>query len=166
MGDKNRKPAERAREKYLQHHPRICQICDRTHGNGVAIELHHIDENIHNNDFSNFQWLCQEHHMMKHGRIAWSALNVDGLEQSQSSEETKRILMENNPHSREEIDQHSAKYIRKGIFKRLGWNRADAARQGNDTPRTAYVHDRHGFVTIEIRGTRIQIPVGESVKFF
>jgi len=104
--------------------------------------------------------------MMKHGRIAWSALNVDGLEQSQSSEETKRILMENNPHSREAIDQHAAKYIRKGIFKRLGWNREDAARQGNDIPRTAHVHDRHGFVTIEIRGTRIQIPVGESVKFF
>lgn len=149
------------RNQYIKRVARVCVVCGRHHNvNGVKIELDHIDGNIHNNEFNNFQWLCQEHHMIKHGRIAWNALNTEGVQRNQSAEEIQRILAKNNPHSREALENCDTKYIRKAVAKLMGWHR--------DTPRAATTevvkHERHGFVTVEIRGTRIEIPCGETVR--
>ena len=146
------------RKQFLRQVPRTCVVCNRQHGGTVKVELDHIDENIHNNEFSNFQWLCQEHHMIKHGRIAWNALNYDGVESSMHTETIRQILAKNNPHSREALETCDAKYIRRAVSKTIGAPCRDAART------EVIVREQRGFVTIEVRGTRIEIPCGETVR--
>jgi hypothetical protein len=149
--------AAKPRKQFLRKEPRVCKICGRVHGvDNVKVELDHIDHNIHNNDFSNFQWLCQEHHMIKHGRMAWGALNFAGISRSDSAETIQRTLAKNNPHSREQLENMSTVYLRKAVAKAQGWHR------GQSTPAQTIPQTKH--VTIEIRGIRVEIPYGETVR--
>lgn len=97
--------------------------------------------------------------MIKHNRLAWSALNYNGLTQNQSAKETKRIIVRNNPHSKEMLSKFGVDYIRKKVSMRLGWTRTPVV-QTYSTGVKNYSQK----VTIEFRGTKIIVPAGETVK--
>lgn len=42
---------------------KVCEHCGSSHN----VHLHHVDGNWKNNDISNFQFLCREHHLQAHG---------------------------------------------------------------------------------------------------
>ena len=42
---------------------RVCERCGSSHN----VHLHHVDGNWKNNDITNFQFLCREHHLQAHG---------------------------------------------------------------------------------------------------